>query len=291
MAETSQVRCIADVKAVLGEGPIWDERDQALYWVDIAGGLIFRWSEANGVRSFDLGTWFSALAPRASGGFVAAGQDGFVAVDLDAGRVELIHAPEPALASNRLNDGKTDRQGRFWAGTMDRRERESTGSLYRLDPDLRCSRIESGYRVSNGPAFSLDGRTLYHSDSAVGIVYAFDLGEDGAAANRRIFARFDASKGYPDGMTVDCEGHLWIAFWDGWCLRRLSPSGVVVAELPVPVQRPTSVAFGGEDYRTLFMTSARRSLSDEQLVLQPDAGGLFVTVPGVPGVPETPFAG
>jgi D-xylonolactonase len=151
--------------------------------------------------------------------------------------------------------------------------------------------VDTGYRVTNGPAFSLDGRTIYHSDSALQRVYAFDLAEDGTAANRRIFAEFGDGEGYPDGMTVDAEDCLWIAFWDGWCLRRLSPAGARLAELPVPVQRPTSCTFGGAGLDRLFVTSARRGLTEAALEAQPCAGGVFMTVPDVKGVPETPFAG
>lgn len=291
MAQTSDVTCIADVEAVLGEGPVWDARSKALYWVDIVQGLVFRWSEGEPARSFDLGERICSLAPRESGGFVGGGHDGFVFLDPEAGRVEPVAAPESDRPGNRFNDGKTDRQGRFWAGTMDRREQDASGSLYRLDPDLGWTRVDSGYRVTNGPAFSLDGRTMYHNDSALQTVYAFDLAEDGSASNKRVFARFGEGEGYPDGMTVDSEGCLWIAFWDGWCLRRLDPSGAVAAELRVPVQRPTSCAFGGEALDCLFITSARRGLDDEALAMQPSAGGLFITLPGVSGVAETPFAG
>ena len=291
MAQTSDVTCVADVGAVLGEGPVWDERDQSVYWVDIVAGRIFRWSEADGTQSFDPEEKICSLMPRARGGFIGGSHEGFVIVDPAEGRAELIDAPEPDLAHNRFNDGKTDRKGRFWAGTMDRFEREASGSLYRLDPDLSWTRVDSGYRVTNGPAFSLDGRTMYHNDSALQTVYAFELGEDGAATNKRPFARFGKGDGYPDGMTVDAEDCLWIAFWDGWCLRRLSPDGAVIAELPVPVQRPTSCAFGGESFDRLFISSARRDLDDQALAQQPAAGGLLMTVPGVRGVPETPFAG
>ena len=291
MAETSEAACIADVQAVLGEGPVWVEREQALYWVDIVEGRIFRWSDSDGVATLRPDSTVCSLAPRAAGGFIGGSHDGFVTVDPSKGKVELIHAPEPDLENNRFNDGKTDREGRFWAGTMDRFEREASGSLYRLDPDLSWTKVDSGYRVTNGPAFSLDGRIMYHNDSALQTVYAFDLAADGTASNRRVFARFGEGEGYPDGMTVDAEDCLWIAFWDGWCLRRLAPGGDVIAEFGVPVQRPTSCAFGGADYRSLFVTSARRGLTEDELIRQPAAGGLFMTVPGVQGVAETPFAG
>ncbi len=231
------------------------------------------------------------MAPREAGGFIGGSYDGFVAFDFDALRFEPLGDPEPSFPSNRFNDGKTDRQGRFWAGTMDRHEREANGSLYRLDPDLNWTRIDTGYRVTNGPAFSLDGKTMYHSDSALQCIYAFDLDRAGAASARRVFAQFGAGEGYPDGMTVDAQDCLWVAFWDGWCLRRLSPSGETLAKIPLPVQQPTSCAFGGEDYTLLFVTSARRGLDAEQLAQQSTAGGLFEIAGLGRGVAETPFCG
>ena len=282
--------CIADVKAVLGEGPVWVEREQALYWVDIPERLVFRWSHDKGARTIPVAHHICSLLPRAAGGFIGGGYDGFLKIAQDLS-VQVIADPEPDLPANRFNDGKVDRSGRFWAGTMDRHEREASGSLYRLDHDLSWTCIDSGYRVTNGPAFSLDGRTMYHSDSALQIIYAFDLAADGSAANRRVFARFDGAQGYPDGMTVDAENCLWVAFWDGWCVRRLSPAGDILQEVRVPVQRPTSCAFGGPDFIQLFITSARRGLSPDQLASQPLAGGLFMTMPGARGVAEPSFAG
>jgi D-xylonolactonase len=293
MAEDKSVTCLADVGAVLGEGPVWVMREQALYWVDIPEKRVFRWSEAEGASAFEASAPVCSLAPRASGGFIGAGHDGFVAVDFPVGGVslEVLVNPEPDLPGNRFNDGKVDREGRFWAGTMDRREQAASGSLYRLGVDLAPVRVDSGYRVTNGPAFSLDGRTMYHNDSALQTIYAFDLAEDGGASDKRVFARFAEGEGYPDGMTVDAEGCLWVAFWDGWCLRRLSPDGAVVAETAMPVQRPTSCAFGGPGLRRLFVTSARRGLDEAALADQPSAGGLLVLEPGVAGVAEMPFAG
>jgi len=284
------VECVAKVGAVLGEGPVWVEREQAVYWVDIPERKVFRWSEADGVRLIEPGTHVCSLLPRQRGGFVGGGYDGFLAIAPDWSIVP-IGEPEPELPQNRFNDGKIDRAGRLWAGTMDRNEREASGSLYRLDPDLRWHRIDTGYRVTNGPAFSVDGRTLYHTDSALQRIYAFDLDQHGDASQRRVFAQFGEGDGYPDGMTVDAEGCLWVAFWDGWCIRRLSPIGERLAEIRLPVQRPTSCAFGGPGLDQLFVTSARRDLSDEALASQPCAGGLLRLEPGVVGVAERPFAG
>lgn len=284
------MECIADVGAILGEGPVWVEREQALYWVDIPDKRLFRWSDAAGVRTIRPDRHVCSIVPRAEGGFVGASYDGFIALD-DAFAPSFLCDPEPDRPGNRFNDGKVDAAGRFWAGTMDQDEKEDSGALYRLDTDMSWARIDSGYRVTNGPAFSRDGTTLYHTDSAVQRVYAFNLLEDGHVENRRVHLQFGASDGYPDGMTVDAEDCLWIAFWDAWCVRRFSPAGEQLDELRVPAQRPTSCTFGGPDYDQLFITTARRDLSPAQLEDQPQAGGLFMTRPGVTGVAETLFAG
>lgn len=285
-----EITCLAAVGATLGEGPVWDARQQALFWVDIPERRLFRWSAAEGARQIDLADHLCSIVPRAAGGFVGAGYRGFVALSDDLA-LAPIGNPEPELPGNRFNDGKLDRQGRFWAGTMDRAETADSGSLYRLDPDLGWARIDTGYRVTNGPAFSRDGRTLFHTDSARQTVYAFDLAADGTATNRRVHLQFGPGDGYPDGMTVDAEDCLWIAFWDGWCIRRFAPTGAKLAEIALPVQRPTSCAFGGAELDQLFITSASRDLSPAQRSAQPQAGGLFMIHPGVSGLEDVPFAG
>ncbi len=195
------MRCIADVAATLGEGPMWDARQDALLWVDIPERRLFRWTEAGGASTIALADHLCALAPRAAGGFIGAGYSGFLAIGDDFA-LEPLGNPEPDLPTNRFNDGKLDRQGRFWAGTMDRREASDSGSLYRLDRTLAWSRIDTGYRVTNGPAFSRDGKTLYHTDSARQTVFAFDLAADGSATGRRAHLQFGPGDGYPDGMTA-----------------------------------------------------------------------------------------
>ncbi|MCX9147929.1 SMP-30/gluconolactonase/LRE family protein [Erythrobacter sp. WG] len=282
--------CLADVGARLGEGPVWVAAEQALYWVDILGSRAFRWHAHEGLRDIAVERPACSLLPRASGGFIGGGYDGFIAVDADFA-VAVLADPEPDHPGNRFNDGKIDRAGRLWAGTMDRAERAASGSLYRMDRDLSWRRIDSGYRVTNGPAFSRNGRVMYHTDSARQTVYAFDLAEDGSVGERRVHLQFGEGDGYPDGMTVDAEDCLWIAFWDGWCVRRFSPAGERLAQLAVPVQRPTSVAFGGAGLDELFVTSAARDLTPEELEAQPQAGGLFRLRPGVTGIAELPFAG
>ena len=291
MKAESDLRCVADVHAVLGEGPVWVEREAALYWLDIKGRKIFRIDERGGLRQWDTPLRVGSLAPRAGGGFIAGTEHGIAEVDLESRRFAIIHPPEAHLRDNRFNDGKVDRGGRFWAGTMDDTEREASGTLYRIGPDLRCMAIDSGYKVTNGPAFSPSGERMYHNDSARQVTYLFDLDGDGNASNRRPFASYGEGDGYPDGMTVDFEGCLWIAFWDGWCVRRYSPAGECLATIELPVARPTSCAFGGERLETLYITSASIGLDEAALAAQPHAGGLFMASPGVRGVPEIPFAG
>ena len=290
MPDQPQVTCVADTQAVLGEGPVWVEREQALYWVDIQSSKVFRLHDGD-VRHWQTPMRVCSLAPRAKGGFVAGTEDGIFFVDLDSGRFEPIADPEADRPGNRFNDGKVDRAGRFWAGTMDDQEREAAGTLYRLDADLRCLAIDDGYRITNGPAFSPDGRRMYHSDTARQVTYVFDVDEAGNAANRREFARFTVAEGFPDGMTVDAEGCLWIAFWGGWCLRRYSPDAELLQKLELPAGQITSCAFGGEGLRTLFITSAGRGLKGTELARQPFSGGLFAAQVGVAGIAEVPFAG
>jgi sugar lactone lactonase YvrE len=292
MPESKSPALVADVQALLGEGPVWVAREGALYWVDIKGRRIHRYRPGDG----ELSSWtppfrICSLAPRRGGGFVAGAENGFAFIDPATDRYELHANPEPERETNRFNDGKLDRAGRFWAGTMDDEEVQASGALYRFGTDLAWRRVDDDYRVTNGPAFSPGGRIMYHNDSARQLTYAFDLDEEGNASNRRTFLQFGAGDGYPDGMTVDAEGCLWIAFWDGWCLRRFSPDGELVEKVPVPVQRPTSCAFGGDRLDRLFVTSARIGLGEAELEGQPHAGGLFEFDPGAAGIPDEPFYG
>lgn len=291
LAEISgEISCVADVKAILGEGPVWVTRENALYWVDINGRKIFRLRDGD-TRSWNTPMKVGSIWPREQGGFVAGTENGLAFTDEPFSQFDIFSDPDAALPDNRFNDGKADRNGRYWAGTMDNREREPSGTLYRLDADRRLAAIDSGYRVTNGPAFSPDSGTMYHTDSAIQRVYAFDLDDNGMPSSRREFLHFGPGEGYPDGMTVDSEGCLWIAFWDGWCIRRIAPTGERLVEIRTPVQRPTSVAFGGRDLKTLFFTSARRDLQGTELDAQPLAGGLFAARVGVQGIAERPFRG
>lgn len=291
MTADREVRCVADVKAVLGEGPVWVETEQALYWLDIKGRRMFRLGSDGAVTEWATPFRIGSIAPRLGGGFIAGTETGFAEIDPDTGLFDPFANPEQDRPGNRFNDGKTDGQGRFWAGTMDDRERKASGALYRLEADLSWVRVEDGYRVTNGPAFDPAAKRMYHTDSARQEIYVFDTSADGEIGNKRLFARFGEEDGYPDGMAIDRDGCLWVAFWDGWCLRRLSREGEVLEKAELPVQRPTSCAFGGPDLDRLYVTSARAGLSDEALQMQPCAGGLFLLHTGARGVRQVPFAG
>jgi len=287
----AEIECVANVHALLGEGPVWVAREAALYWLDIKGREIFRLDDQGHLTEWPTPMRVGSIAPKKSGGFIAGTDAGIALVDPTADRFEIVANPEEQLPDNRFNDGKVDRRGRFWAGTMDDREKAATGTLYCVDSSLECVAVDGNYRVTNGPAFSPLGDVLYHNDSARQVTYAFDVDSRGAVANRRAFLQFGERDGYPDGMTVDSEGCLWIAFWDGWCLRRYSPSGEWIETLKVPVQRPTSCAFGGRELDRLYITSARIGLEETGLEMQPNAGGLFMATPGVRGLAEVAFDG
>jgi sugar lactone lactonase YvrE len=291
MPAESEITCVADVHAVLGEGPVWVARETALYWLDIKGRKVFRLDAQDRLTEWSTPLRVGSIAPRRSGGFIGGTEDGIAAIDLDIGRFEIVADPEKNLPGNRFNDGKLDRQGRFWAGTMDDAEKQATGTLYRVDPDLEVTPVDRGYRVTNGPAFSPDGTVMYHNDSALQLTYRFQLGSDGVPRERSIFLRFKEGEGHPDGMTVDSDGCLWVCLWDGWSVRRYSPAGEWLETIRMPVARPTSCAFGGRDLDRLYITSASKDFDEKALEMQPNAGGLFMLTPGARGIADVPFAG
>jgi sugar lactone lactonase YvrE len=285
-----EIQCVAEVEATLGEGPIWVEAEQALYWVDIKGKKIFRLASGT-LAEWDTPWRVGSLAPRRSGGFIAGTDHGLAEIDLGRGRFEIFADPEANRPGNRFNDGKVDRHGRFWAGSMDDAQRSASGALYRVDADREVTRVDDEYRIANGPAFSPDGRTMYHNDTGRLVTYVFDLDEDGRPSGRRALIRHPGEGGHPDGITVDSEGCLWIAFWGGWCVRRFSAAGEPLRTIRLPVEQPSSCAFGGPELDRLFVTSARETLGEAELRMQPSAGGLFMLEAGVRGIAELPFAG
>lgn len=289
-----KVACIADTKCTLGEGPLWDERARQLYWVDIKAPAIWRYDPATGAtRSWPMPHRIGAIALRQNGGLVAALKPGFAFVDLDTNRIEIIARPEPDMPDNRLNDGACDAKGRFWAGSMDDMEKAPSGHLYRLNPDRTVARFEAGFVVTNGVRWSNDGKRLYFVDSAARTIwaYAFDMAT-GTPGSRELFAKLPDDEGYPDGLCVDAEDHVWSAHWAGARITRYRPDGAKDRVIEIPAPNVTSCCFGGEDFATLYVTTARVGVDDKALARAPQTGGVFAVIGlGVKGQPSPRFAG
>lgn len=292
MSESTAVELVADAHAIVGEGPVWDPSAGLLVWVDIEGKRIYEFDTATGVnREIEVPQYPGAVVRRASGGYMAAVTNGFAAVDSD-GRFELVVPVEADLPENRMNDGKCDPQGRFWAGTTRMLHDAPIGVLHRLDTDLSLHPMVDELWVSNGLDWTSDNRRMYFIDSFAGSVDVFDYeSSTGDIANRRPLIDVPQSWGTPDGMTLDAEGYLWVAFWGGSCVRRFDPEGQLDREITLPVTQVTSCAFGGPDLRDLYITSGCRGLDAEALEREPHAGGLFRARPGVQGRPAFEFAG
>lgn len=287
------VTCIQAANAVVGEGPSWDHNESVLYWVDIKRPALFRWDPKHG----QTGHWpmpkpIGCVSPAQGGQVVFADSDGFGLLELLSGKISRIAAPKHEPAHNRFNDGKVDRAGRFWAGTMDDNCIQPTGSLYRLDTDFSLRQMDTGFTCSNGLGWSLDNRIMYFTDSMARTIWAYEFDLDrGELGTRRIFARLTTDDGVPDGLTVDSEGFIWSSIWDGWRLIRYAPDGTIDQEVPMPVQRPSSCIFGGEGLKTLYVTSATADLNAQSLQKGPLAGALFSVQLDIAGVPEVAFGG
>ncbi len=283
-----------DARATIGEGPVWDERAGRLCWVDIAAGIVHRWSPQGGDdRVLDVGQPVGSLALGAQGGIVLAVRDGFALVPRGAERVAATVDVERELTGNRMNDGRCDVAGRFWAGTMDRDHRPHAGSLYRLDAasgTLAVTRVITGVTISNGIDWSPRDDLMYFVDSQTQRVDVFDFDAvSGALVGRRPFVEIPAADGLPDGIAVDGDGCVWVALFGAGAVRRYSPSGRIDRVVRLPVTLVTSVAFGGADLSDLYITTARHRLTPQERVRQTHAGGLFVCRPGPGGRPAHRF--
>jgi len=277
--------CLWDLGCELGEGPLWIAG--ALWFVDIKGQRIHRHQPATGEhRSWTTPSPPGFLAPLAGGSLLVGLKSGLHRFDPAAPRpdFERLYDVEPNHPGNRLNDGAVGPGGRLWFGSMDDGEVRATGSLHRLDAGGPAA-VDGGYVITNGPAFSPDGRVLYHTDTLEKTIYAFDLDLHGAVSGKRVFVRIEDGAGYPDGPTVDAEGCLWTGLFGGWAVRRYAPSGEMLESVRFPCANVTKVAFGGPDLRTAFTTTAWKGLSKAEREDQPLAGGLFAFDVDVPGLP------
>jgi sugar lactone lactonase YvrE len=291
---------VLEARATLGEGPVWDEREQVLYFIDIEAPALFRYDPASGaVKRWDMPAKIGCLAlgaasaAGAGGGAVVALATGFARLDFATGALAPIANPlaVPAQAGHRLNDGGCDPAGRFWAGSMHASTRRPSGVVYRLDSDGRAHAVFDGFHVPNGLVWSPDGARFYFNDSPRAMFVADYDAATGRAGAPYVFTDVSAAPGFPDGSAVDAEGFIWSARWDGRGLARFAPDGRLDRFVPMPVTRPTACAFGGPRLEQLFVTSARIHLDAAVLAREPLAGGLFALEPGVAGLPTRRWAG
>jgi L-arabinonolactonase len=281
------VSVVVEAGNLLGESPVWDDENAILWWVDIHGRSLHCWSERTGHGASPLPEQTACIGLCAGEGFVCGTRSGFSWFDPATGRREAIAEPLSGARNLRFNDGRCDRGGRFWSGTVQELRVAGEAGLYCLDTQGRCTQVLGGITVANGIAFSPDDRTMYFSDSHAKEIYALPFDPaSGAVGEKRLFVRFDEGMGIPDGATVDADGCLWVAAIGGGRVLRYSPEGRLDRTLVMPVSQPTSCEFGGGDLRTLFVTSARMKLDAAALAREPLAGSIFAIETGARGVRE-----
>jgi len=278
-------RLLLDSRCELGEGPVWNHLDHTLYWVDIELGLIHRLDPSMNIhKTIPAGQKIAAVVPTTDGDLLLALKDGLYIYNVRTTQKTLfLNNPENHTSGNRFNDSKCDPTGRFWIGTMGD---EHTAALYRLDPDLTLHTMQTGVTTSNGLAWSLDKKILYYIDTDTRKVVAYNYDQDeGSISDGRDVITIPNEMGLPDGCTIDAEGMLWIALWGGYAVGRWNPAnGELLCKIEVPAKQVTSCTFGGEALDTLYITTARRQLSEEELLKYPHSGGLFECKPGVKGL-------
>jgi sugar lactone lactonase YvrE len=279
MAASFIAETVVEHRCLLGEGPVWDERTATICWVDILNGEIHEYSPAAQTRKvIPVHAMVGSFAICTNGDFIAALQNGFAFIGRESGEIKMIADPELRLPGNRFNDGKCDPAGRFFAGTMSLSEEQGAGSLYMVDKDLRVTKKISQVTISNGMAWSIDRNIFYYIDSPTREVVSYDYDEGtGDISNKKTIIKIPEEAGTPDGMTIDTEGMLWIAHWDGWQVARWNPAtGEQLLSFRLPTARITSCTFGGEAFQDLYITSAKVGLPDYELRNQKEAGALFV---------------
>ena len=289
-----QTELLFDTKALLGEGPIWDARTQTLYWIDILNKRVY--AEGNILAQLD--DFIGCIAPRQNGGLILTQRFGFASLEVDPvisspqGKLTPLASPENEPTNNRFNDGKCDPHGRFLAGTMDMGESDPTGSLYSFD-GKSVTKLLGNVTISNGMTWSPDHKTFYYIDTPTREVKAFDYDlETGAIANPRVAVRVTESLGWPDGMTSDMQGNLWIAMWGGAQVTKWNPNtGELLEQIPVPAKNVSSCIFGGKNLNELYLTSARKGLDEATLAEYPLTGGVFRLETNVEGMPTFEFTG
>ncbi|MES2712388.1 MAG: SMP-30/gluconolactonase/LRE family protein [Pseudomonadota bacterium] len=290
---TETIEVVHQGEDIVGESPMWHPTEQRLYWVDTRKPALHRLEADGSVRSWAMPNNIGSYVFRRDGGIIAGLKQGFSSIDLDTGAVTLILDPEPGLPENRLNDGRCDRRGRYWCGSRDPGDTNPGGSLYRLDGGFHCERMDTGFIVSNGMAFSPDDRTLIFGDSRGDTMWRYDLDLDaGTIANKRVFLDTRHLPWRIDGATFDAEGYYWAALIGDSSIGRFDPEGRLVRIIRLPVTHPTMCNFGGPNLETLFVTSGTIFVKEGERAQQPLAGALFaIHGLGVRGVAEPLFAG
>lgn len=285
----SAPHCIWPVGATLAEGPVWHAAERAFYFVDIKGRRLHRCNEDGADRlSWQAPGEIGFALPMADGDFIC-GLPGKLARFTAAGNFDTVLEIEAQQPGNRCNDGYVDPAGRLWFGTMDNGETAPSGALYRLDA-RGLQAMDGGIVITNGPCHSPDGKTFYHTDTLGRVVYAYDCAPDGSLSGKREFVRYaHGAPGHPDGSAVDAEGHVWIALFGGSRIERYAPDGTLAATVAMPCPNITKVAFGGADLRTVFVTTARKGMSEAALAAHPLAGGVFTFRVDTPGLPQHRF--
>ena len=287
----TEADCIVNTRDSLGESPLWDPVTERLFWVDINRCLIHQLDPRTGeITDWPCKTEPGCLGRADNGRLVAGLRDGFYFFSPATGKFEGITDPEPGKPENRVNDGKVDRAGRFWAGTMrDPNPDEPCGALYKLEGQTALQMLD-GIRIPNSLCWSPDNQTLYFADTRARVIWGFDYNiASGELTDRRLFVDLQGQLGRPDGATVDTEGYLWSAEYGGGRVVRYTPEGTVDKVVNLPVANVTCPTFGGTDYKTLFITTASQRLTENGLAEQPLAGGLFSLKVTVAGLPEPVF--
>lgn len=287
------IRTVIHTQDRLGETPLWCERTQRLWWIDIENPTLHCILPGSGIhRAYPMpGDFLGCLALRETGGLMLAIDRALHFFDPDTETLMPFRQVEGDGLDNRLNDGRCDARGRFWVGSMDNQLTRPNGHLYRIDPDGTVAQLFDDIIVTNTICLTPDGRTLYMSDTRRFTTWAFDVAENGTLSNRRVFVDHSATRDRPDGACVDSQGYIWNAIFAGGRINRYAPDGRIDRTIEVPVTNPTCVCFGGPDLSTLYVTTARKFLAPEQLANEPLAGALLALDVGVRGLPECRFGG
>lgn len=284
-----EITCIWKGRNILGECPIWDAREQKVYWIDGVKAEVHQLDPVTKKhQQWQMPDKVGSIVLREDGQLVVALHKELVFLNPANGKITPWIAPLAKQNKLKFNDSKCDRKGRLWIGSADIEEKNPIGALYRIDADGSFHEMDQGFIVSNGIGWSLDNKIMYFSDSAGSTIYQYDYDfEKGTISNRKIFSKVPVEAGYPDGLTVDSQGFIWSAHWNGWCLTCYKPDGSIDQVIQVPFACATSCCFGGPDLKTLFVTSATRDSTPEELQRAPLSGGLFAIQLEIAGIAET----